>query len=98
MRQQIDEDRAKEEAKQAEVNKMKSEFERLKEINMQHYAEAAGFQSIFEKYEGLKSRKTMLEDNRKHLFDGMTEMKGSYSPMLLKTRTNGRASNKVAEF
>lgn len=68
-----------EDKKQTEVESLKEEFERLKQINLEYYAQAAAFQSTFEKLERLKSQKKMLEDNRKHILDGMTEMSGEQS-------------------
>jgi DNA repair protein RAD50 len=79
MRKELDEAIKTEQEKQAQAEQLKAEFERLKEINVQHYAEATGFQRVFETFETLKQRKAMLEDNRKHMLDGMTEMTGEFS-------------------
>ncbi|GFZ50594.1 Hydrolase acting on acid anhydrides [Saitozyma sp. JCM 24511] len=74
MRRELEDAINKEQRKQTQVEELKAEFERLKEINVQHYAEATGFQRVFEQFETLKQRKAMLEDNRKHMLDGMTVM------------------------
>lgn len=76
MKKQLEEETRKENLKHSEAESLKEEYERLHEANLQHYAEAAGFQSIFEKHENLKARKVMLEDNRRHILDGMNEMTG----------------------
>ena len=76
MRKQLEDETRKENAKQTEAESLKEEFERLKQVNLQHYAEAAGFQGIFERVENLKARQSMLENNRKHILDGMNEMTG----------------------
>jgi uncharacterized membrane protein YccC len=77
MRRELEDAINKEQRKQTQVEELKAEFERLKEINVQHYAEATGFQRVFEQFETLKQRKAMLEDNRKHMLDGMTVMTGT---------------------
>ena len=43
---------------------------------MQYYAEATGFQSIFEKYESLKERKEMFVKNSKNAQSAMQVMTG----------------------
>ena len=43
---------------------------------MQHYAEATGFQSQFEKYESLKERKAMFLQNSKNAQSAMQVMTG----------------------
>ncbi|ORY30598.1 hypothetical protein BCR39DRAFT_529095 [Naematelia encephala] len=75
LRKQLEDEIRQETDKQTEAERLKEEFESLKALNLQHYAEAAGFQSIFEKVENLKARKSMLENNRKHILDGISEMK-----------------------
>ena len=72
----LEEEIRKEEDKTAEVEQLKAEADRLKLLNMENYAEASSFQSIFEKVENLKARKEMLENNRKHILDGIDEMSG----------------------
>lgn len=69
----------RENSKQTEVERLKEETERLKQINLEYYAQAAAFQSTFEKLERLKSQQKMLENNRGHILDGMTEMSGTLS-------------------
>jgi DNA repair protein RAD50 len=79
MRKELSTQIETENSKQTLVENMREEVEHLKEINVQLYAEATGFQSIFERHEGLKSKKAMLEGNRKHILDGMTPMNGKLS-------------------
>ncbi len=76
MRKDLHEEIRKENSKQTEVESLKEETERLKQINLEYYAQAAAFQSTFEKLERLKSQQVMLEKNRGHILDGMTEMSG----------------------
>ena len=76
MRKQLQDEIHEENTKQTKVESLKEEFERLKQINLEYYAQAAAFQSTFEKLERLKSQKSMLENNRKHILDGMSEMSG----------------------
>jgi DNA repair protein RAD50 len=78
MRKDLADQIDKENSFQTKVENLKEEVERLKEINVQLYTEATGFQSIFEKHEGLKSKKAMLDDNRKSILDGMTTMSGMF--------------------
>jgi DNA repair protein RAD50 len=76
MRKQLQDEINKENSKQTQAEALKEEFERLKQINLEYYAQAAAFQSTFEKLERLKSQKEMLEKNRRHIRDGMSEMSG----------------------
>ena len=76
MRKQLEEEIRKENGKEVEVENFKEEFERLKQINVQHYAEATGFQSMFERVEHLNAKKEMYEENRESMLAGMTEMSG----------------------
>ncbi|ORX37164.1 hypothetical protein BD324DRAFT_625039 [Kockovaella imperatae] len=74
LRKQLDDEVRKETAKQIEVDELKQGVDRYKILNVEHYATAASFQSTFERVENLRARKTMLENNRKHILEGMTEM------------------------
>lgn len=79
MRKDIDEAYQKEESKRKDAETLKGQFEELKEANVQFYAEATGFQRIFETYESLKKHKGILETNRAEQLDGMEVMKGEFS-------------------
>ena len=78
MRKQLQDEIRKENSKHTEAESSKEEFERLKQINLEYYAQAAAFQSTFERLERLKAQKSMLENNRHHILDGMTEMSGKF--------------------
>lgn len=59
-----------------QVKALKAEFEELKEANVQFYAEATGFQRIFERYENAKQRKAMLEKGRQEDLETIQVMTG----------------------
>ena len=74
MRKELETAISEEQEKKELVERLREEFEEIKKINVQFYAEASGFQSMFEKAEALKKEKAMQEDNRRHMLEGMTEM------------------------
>lgn len=76
MKKEIADLEAKHAQKEARAQQLKDELENLKAINVTHYAEATGFQRIFEQFETLKQRKAMLEENRRAMADGMNVMSG----------------------
>jgi DNA repair protein RAD50 len=76
MRKDIEEAIQKENAKNEEAGNLEASYFELKSANLVFYAEATGFQSIFEKYENLKKHKTILEQNREDQLEGMTVMSG----------------------
>ncbi|KAL7420509.1 DNA repair protein rad50 [Cryptotrichosporon argae] len=77
MHKELEDMTRRERAKEAEVARLKEDFERLKEMNVQHYEQATGFQRIFERVDNLKKQREMLEKNRDRIFDGMTVMNES---------------------
>ena len=102
MRKQLQEEIHGENSKQTQAESLKEEFERLKQINLEYYAQAAAFQSTFEKLERLKSQKTMLENNRRHILDGMTEMSGELqalgAQLLSRAETTDELGNMLKNF
>lgn len=76
MRKDIEEAIQKENAKLEEAGNLEAAYFELKSANLVFYAEATGFQSIFEKYENLKKHKAILEKNRVDQLEGMTVMTG----------------------
>jgi DNA repair protein RAD50 len=58
------------------AERLKEETQELKAANVKYYAEATGFQSIFEKYESLKERKEMFVKNSKNAQSAMQVMTG----------------------
>lgn len=88
MRKEIEEAIQKETAKAEERDSLNAEWKVLNSDNLDFYAEATGFQSIFEKHENLKKHKAFLQKARADQLEGMTVLPRQLS---LHPPENGRS-------
>ena len=66
------------------AERLKEETQELKAANVKYYAEATGFQSIFERYESLKERKDMFVKNSENAQSAMQVMSGELADVSLR--------------
>lgn len=70
-------------SKEALVERLKTQFEDLKAENVQSYAEATGFNTIFERYESLKEKKAMYVSNSENALEAMQVMGGELNEVFM---------------
>ncbi|WVO14305.1 hypothetical protein L204_101937 [Cryptococcus depauperatus] len=82
MRKELQESLTIEARKQTELEDLKERYETLKIRNANFYEDATQFRGIFEKYESLKEKIKMYEENQKYARDNMQEMQESTEELL----------------
>lgn len=76
MRKQLEQERAAENAKATEAEELKIEVQRLKDINMEYYGQAATFQSQFDHEKNLKEMLRMKKENQASIIGDFKLMNG----------------------
>lgn len=72
---------ADENAKHTDSERLKEQYEEIKQVNMRYYAEASGFQREYERVETLHQRKAMREENIKDMMTSLKILHGESSCM-----------------
>ena len=65
-----------ENAKDTRAQQLEEQLNVVKQVNLEYYAQAAGFTKKFEEVEAWKRQIEMREKNRKAILQGMTIMNG----------------------